>query len=704
MCAAGRPRYAERMTEARTHTPNPVLSVVRRIPATMSMVLLILVVGVVWHGLWTPFEDTALFRTVAYGLPNLADGKWWTPLTGTFFVNQPWVYIFTITGFWGMAYLEFRRGSRVALAYYWIGQLFAIFATALLLLALSQFPWAWAATQAQALDVGASGGTMACIAAAVGLFRPPWRVRGWLILLGFVFIAMLFWGKLADLEHLLAVLLILVVDRSLRVRHTTVREQRLIAVVAILVLGAVEIITTFVATDGPFGPTPPASGGFIDLAIDIVVILVLVNGLRRGRRFAWVLAILLGLYNLLGAALVLTLIILTSQAELDLRWDGETELVIASGFLWLIMIVYLVWVRRAFRAKRRSTLGIQPPPAIDDVKTELRTHGGGTLSWMTTWDGNSYARTNGGIVAYQRRNGVALALADPIGPAPLRATAVEEFIRDAEQAGLVPCFFSADEATRAAVPPTWRSIVVADDTIVDLPGLTFTGKRWNSVRTSLNKAGREDMTFRMTQLKSESWGVQQQLRAISEAWVGDKDLPEMRFTLGTLDEAEDPEVRLALALAPNGDVDGFLSWLPVYGEGGTVHGWTLDLMRRREGGFGPVMEYLIGSSAQQFSEEGAAIMSLSGAPLAHDYPPDAGVIAALSDRLAEALEPVYGFGSLHRFKQKFHPRYETMYLLFRDESDLTRIGGALTRAFLPDATLRQFAGAGLELVRGGDKD
>jgi lysylphosphatidylglycerol synthetase-like protein (DUF2156 family) len=186
----------------------------------------------------------------------------------------------------------------------------------------------------------------------------------------------------------------------------------------------------------------------------------------------------------------------------------------------------------------------------------------------------------------------------------------------------------------------------------------------------------------------------------------------MGFTLGTLAEAEDPEVRLALALAPNGDVDGFLSWLPVYGRGdpgdggdsrGRVRGWTLDLMRRRDGGFGPVMEYLIGSSARLFSDEGAEIMSLSGAPLAHDYPPDAGMIALLSDRLADALEPVYGFRSLHRFKEKFHPRYETMYLLFRDESDLARIGGALTRAFLPDATLRQFAGAGLELVR-GDRD
>ncbi|MBW8763329.1 MAG: DUF2156 domain-containing protein [Microbacterium sp.] len=677
-----------------------ILAVLRRIPATLCMVAVILAVGVVSRGLWAPFEDADLFETIAYGLPAFSEGRWWTPLTGTFFVNQPWVYVFTISGFWGMAYLEFRRGARAALAYYWVGQLFAILATAALLLMLSQFEWEWAQTQAAALDVGASGGTMACIAAAVGLFRPPWRVRGWLVLLGFVFIAMLFWGAIADLEHLLAVLLILAVDRTLRVRRTTVREQRLIAVIAVLVLGAIEIITILVPTDGPFGPTSPASGGFIDLAIDVVVIAVLVSGLRRGRRWSWVLVILLGLFNILVAALVLTLITLTSQTQVDLRWDGETELALANGFLWLVLLVYLVWVRRAFRARRRSGIGMSPAPTVEDLTAELRAHGGGTLSWMATWEGNSYARTSGGIVAYHRRNGVALALADPVGPAETRAAAVQEFVHAAEQAGLIPCFFSADDATRAAVPSGWRSLVVADDTIVDLPGLTFTGKRWNSVRTSLNKAGREDMTFRLTHLKAESWGVQQQLRAISEAWVGDKDLPEMRFTLGTLEEAEAPEVRLALAVAPNGDVDGFLSWLPIYGEHGVVRGWTLDLMRRRDGGFGPVMEYLIASSAQQFSDEGCEIMSLSGAPLAHDYPPDAGMIAALSERLAEALEPVYGFGSLHRFKQKFHPRYETMYLLFRDESDLAAIGGALTRAFLPDATLRQFAGAGLELVRG----
>ena len=696
------------MSDGATQRPNRVLAGVGRIPATLTMIGLVLAAGVIWQGLWRPFEDSDLFDVVAYGLPALEAGRWWTPVTGTFFVNQPWVYVFTITGFVGMAYLEWRRGWRAALGYLWVGQLFAVFAAALLLWVLSLLPWGWAQAEAAALDVGPSGGTMACIAAAVGLLRPPWRVRGWLVLLGFVFIAMLFWGALADLEHLLAVLLVLFVDRSLRVQRTTVREQRLIAFIAVLVLGAVEIITILVPTDGPFGPTEPASGGFVDLAIDVVVILVVANGLRRGRRWTWVVAIILAVLNILFAMLIVAAFIIASQAQVEATIDGETELALAGGVMWLLMLVYLIWVRRAFRARRKSRIGHQPAPVVDDVKRMLHTHGGGTLSWMTTWEGNSYARTTDSIVAYQRRNGVALALADPIGPDASRTAAVKEFIHDAERAGLIPCFFSADEATRAAVPATWRSLVVADDTIVDLPGLEFTGKRWNSVRSSLNRAGREEMTFRMTHLKDESWGVQQQLRAISEMWVGEKGLPEMGFTLGTLVEAEDPEVRLALALAPNGDVDGFLSWLPVYGPGEdgaqkVARGWTLDLMRRRDGGFGPVMEYLIGSSARLFSDEGAEIMSLSGAPLAHDYPSDAGMIAALSDKLADALEPVYGFQSLHRFKEKFHPRYETMYLLFRDESDLTRIGGALTRAFLPDATLRQFAGAGLELVR-GDRD
>ncbi|MEF2975563.1 phosphatidylglycerol lysyltransferase domain-containing protein, partial [Pseudomonas aeruginosa] len=68
---------------------------------------------------------------------------------------------------------------------------------------------------------------------------------------------------------------------------------------------------------------------------------------------------------------------------------------------------------------------------------------------------------------------MALVLGDPLGPAETRAETVRAFVERAENAGLAPCFFSAGEATRAMVPEGWRSVVVADDTIVDLPGLQF---------------------------------------------------------------------------------------------------------------------------------------------------------------------------------------------------------------------------------------
>lgn len=675
-----------------------LMALARRVPFTLALAGILILVGLLSSGLWRPFTESELFPAVAYGLPALEEGRWWTPVTGTFFVTTPWVYLAGVPAFAGIAFLELRRGSRVAAAYFAVGQLFSVLGAVVFLWLAALTPWPWAQEQAAALDVGPSGGVFACLAGALALLPSPWRLRAWTVFIAALSVALVYYGSIADLEHALAVGLILAVDRSLRPQRVSVREQRLIAVVVLCALGAIEILGYIAPMTGPFGYSAATSGSWIDVAVNTIVVLIVATALRRGRRWAWVVVLVYSALNLLLVLLLIGILSLSGVIGLEQDLDADVTSVLASSTLWIVASVYFVLVRGAFRARPRAALGENPPPSVTDAKALLRASGGGTLSWMTTWEGMSYARFGRGIVAYQRRSGVALALADPLGPPEARRDTVRAFIDGAEMAGLAPCFFSAGEQTRAAVPSGWRSIVVADDTVVDLPGLQFTGKAWGAVRTSLNRAQREGMTFRLSRLTDETWGVRQQLRAISESWVGDKGLPEMGFTLGTLHEATDPEVRLALAVSPDGDVDGFLSWLPVYGESG-IRGWTLDLMRRRDGGFGPVMEYLIGASAQQFSAEGAEVMSLSGAPLAHEYPADAGAIAALQTRMAELLEPVYGFASLHRFKQKFHPRYETMYLLYRDEADLTRIGPALTRAFLPHATLRQFAAAGVDLVR-----
>jgi lysylphosphatidylglycerol synthetase-like protein (DUF2156 family) len=184
----------------------------------------------------------------------------------------------------------------------------------------------------------------------------------------------------------------------------------------------------------------------------------------------------------------------------------------------------------------------------------------------------------------------------------------------------------------------------------------------------------------------------QQARGISDEWVSDKGLPEMGFTLGGVDEALDPEVRVGLAVDSSGVLQGITSWLPVYGPNSEIRGWTLDVMRRRPDGFRPVMEFMIASACLSFKEQGAQIVSLSGAPLARSEEDDnVTPVEAVLNQLGELLEPVYGFRSLHQFKTKFKPRYEPLFMVYPDEAALPRIGVALTQAFLPDARLRDYA-------------
>lgn len=146
---------------------------------------------------------------------------------------------------------------------------------------------------------------------------------------------------------------------------------------------------------------------------------------------------------------------------------------------------------------------------------------------------------------------------------------------------------------------------------------------------------------------------------------------------------------------------------------------TLDFMRRAEGGFRPVIEFLLARAVTDAQEEVLRLVSLSGAPLARsaaaaDAAPDddgapltrdgsagTGALDALLDALGARLEPVYGFRSLHAFKVKFGPEHVPLHLWVPDPAQLPRVGAALTRAYLPTLTLGDLVRAGGELRRKG---
>lgn len=330
--------------------------------------------------------------------------------------------------------------------------------------------------------------------------------------------------------------------------------------------------------------------------------------------------------------------------------------------------------------------GPVPGEVVDRAYDLLASHGGGSLSWMTTWPNTRYLLGSDGYLAYRVHAGVAITVGDPVGSAAWRARALTEFAAFCERSGLVPCGFSV-----ASVPSGWRHVQVAEDTLIDLGTLAFRGKSWQDVRTARNRAAKEGVSFQLITLADAAPSIIAQVRAVSAGWVRGKRMPELGFTLGGVSEAMDPRVRVGIAVDAAGVVHGVTSWLPVLDAGGTVRGWTLDMMRRRPDGFRLVIDFLIASALLEFQAEGCQVVSLSGAPLARVRDGAVPPIQRLLDTLGAVLEPAYGFRSLHAYKSKFQPRRAPLHLAYRRAADLPRIGIALLLAYLAGAGARRSA-------------
>ena len=759
--------------------------------ATASVVATVVVAGLATGALWnTMSSGNQLYDSVAYGLPALQEGRWWTFLTGMFFAPDLFLYVPILVLLVIVASVYERRvGHWQTLVVAIGGQFIAGIVTALFLRVFESGGWTWAVDLGRVQDLGLSAGIMALIGALTAVMQPVWRTRVRVGVGAYLIAMVLNSGLLWDVEHLVGFLAGAVLGPWLAGRQPhrpqlrfSRRTQRG-AVALIVGLGAISGLVEglYPGNGGPFhtGGTQVQEGS-IDLTLVIVsiIVLVLADNLRRGRRLAWIVTTILMALSfvvvlateansertadlvLTGAQLLLLLVsfraftsrshrhayrhagrrllkvglalfiytvvgfavladeftptptiadmiteflgrlVLTPSGAIEPSTTAANVFVTSIGAVWLVTII--VTVIGLLYSSRRY---VPPPDASDRLRELLGQHRSSNIQWMLTWRGITVWVSDDGrtAIGYQLVGAVALCLADPVGPLDEREAALRAFDSFCFDRGWIPCLFAAGQESADLAPVLgWTSIEVAEDSVIPLHDLAFKGKAFQDVRTALNKAGKQDVTLEVTRWQDAKPVVTDQLRAISEGWVGDKALPEMGFTLGTLREADDPEVRLHLAVDPDHTVEGFTSWMPV-GEDGRVVGWTLDLMRRRESGFRPVMEFLIGASALQFKDEGFEFLSLSAAPLAKAPGELAGssdqkVLQKLLDFLGKTLEPYYGFQSLFAFKQKFNPQHHPMYLVFPDSTALGEIGIAVARAYMPDATLWDWVKTGVEMA------
>ena len=352
---------------------------------------------------------------------------------------------------------------------------------------------------------------------------------------------------------------------------------------------------------------------------------------------------------------------------------------------WLVVLVVLLsWMRSSV---------IQNGSERQEAD-KLVEYGGESMSFMTTWEGNSYWFSPSGHsgIAYRLLHGIALTTTGPFGDPDEYTDDLDEFTRFCNAHSWSPVFYSVHKPQRDLFAARgWSTLTVGTEMVVT-PSLWQTkGKKWQDIRTAINKAKRDKITDVLTTFNDASWDVQSQIVDISEQWAELKALPEMKFTLGGLDELRDPRMAILYAVDDQGKVLAVTSWMPTYRQGQVI-GWTLDFMRHRTDSPNGIMEFLIARMAERLRDQGTAeFMSLSAAPLAGmDGGEDRTAFLQHALHLvADLMEPAYGFRSLFFFKKKFQPSEHPVYICYPDPAQLAQIGLAVVQAYLPNLKASQ---------------
>ncbi|GAA0401017.1 DUF2156 domain-containing protein [Streptomyces luteireticuli] len=817
-------------------TLDRLLAPVRHAPFTLAFLAVLWIVGAVTHSLGSG-PSRHRMENVGAGVPALTEGRWWTPASSLLWCPGLGGYLVaTVLVLLLVTPAERRLGVARTAATLLGGQILGTLLGIGMVELGSAAGEQWLASLTEDLTVTPTIGALAVGGVLSYRLTALWRRRTRFGIVAFALVMSLYVGHLQGVLRLGGAVVGLAIGAALHRRrgplwprnasHTEARVLVALVVAASAVGPMVAIL--YQDSYGPFSTfnelyvsTRPGADeikeacaqsvldcdaahalrDFYDspaVAMSVlvpVILLVLAEGLRRGRRLAWALAVLLHLawmalfaywlhdflanptsYGALPAEhadyiqyfaeqmllpfLVLVLLLVT-RARFDLRLPrsatrklalvvGGTLLLACAAYVgiglavrdqysppasagllfgglvseflppaflgyfadWPVpaggtakalhqycgLLFWLVTLIALLVTLRRPRLHTDADAAVRARELLVAEGSPSSLGFITTWDGNYYWFDGSGraAVAYRVITTIALTTTDPFGAAAPRAEAVAGFSRFCDEHGWTPCLYSVGEETRAEAEALgWRSVQVAEDTVVPLPDLAFTGKKWQDVRTALNKAKKEGISAEWWAFRDAPVALTDQIRGISEEWVADKGLPEMGFTLGGLDELDDPAVRCLIAVDADRTVHGITSWMPVY-EAGQPVGWTLDFMRRRASGFRGSMEFLIASAALGFKEEGARFLSLSGAPLARKAtgePPAA--LQRMLDYAGKVLEPVYGFRSLLNFKAKFQPEYRPMYMVYPDPAALATITRAIGKAYLPHMT----AGQGVRLMR-----
>src|SRR5215469_6388449 len=225
-----------------------------------------------------------------------------------------------------------------------------------------------------------------------------------------------------------------------------------------------------------------------------------------------------------------------------------------------------------------------------------------------------WSSTGTSFLAYRLSFGVALVLGDPNGP--------EEELEPLLLAFSAYCLrqdwkFAIYQASpwllKVSRNFNLSAYKVGEEAIVPVAYFTTKGKTGAAVRHSIARARRDGVTVRCLWGVPLSDAIAAGMKRITNAWMAlHNTRTQMGFSMGQFPADWSPQLLTAVAFNREGEVQAFITWTPLY----AGNGWSLDNMRRLPDATPGVMEMLIAESIDWARVRGYVTMSLGLAPLA----------------------------------------------------------------------------------------
>ena len=361
----------------------------------------------------------------------------------------------------------------------------------------------------------------------------------------------------------------------------------------------------------------------------------------------------------------------------------------ANWFLTTLPIVSYALIIVALTQLLRPVLAPRAAAADRErLHRLLRERGRNYISHLAVHGASSYHWLDGDeCVAFTLRGRTALALGDPIASPDRVATAARDFISYCDRQDWIPAFYQVDE--REPYRSLGLTLVpIGAEAIVQVAGFDLSGKKRADLRYALHRSEKNGVRFVFGPAPSLVAEHAEELHRVSGKWLESHNSPELGYSLGTLATLADPDIVVGLAFGGDGRLDAFVSWLPVP----MRRAWTLDLMRRSpDGSYGVIealivrslVESLYAMTAEEARSRGITEVSPGMTPRIITSPDAAHGFESAWRAMYWGLDRFQRSRTLHRFKEKFGPRWEDRFLVVPSMSTFPEVMVALVRAHVP---------------------